>query len=167
MNDDTTTNPEKKEVTEAEAVSPLDELQTELETLTTDLQAEKEKAIRALADLENYRRRETEAKAQWGTFAVGGFLKNVLPAFNALQMAVAHTDDEPMQKVIAALFESLTKSGLTAIAPEAGDVVNPDQHEVLMAAEGAPGTIVQVLEPGWAYNGAVLTPAKVSAAPEA
>ncbi len=55
--------------------------------------------------------------------------------------------------------------GIEKIAPVAGEILDPDQHEVLMVAEGKAGTIVQVLEPGWKYLGKVLVAAKVSAVP--
>lgn len=134
--------------------------------LNQQLADEKAKALRALADLENMRRRESAAKAQWGNAAVAGFVRGVAPGLFALQKAADHTTDSDTKNAITAFMESLQNSGLTAINPSVGTPVNGERHEVLMAAEGEPGTIVQVLEAGWDYNGIVVQPAKVSAAPE-
>jgi len=58
----------------------------------------------------------------------------------------------------------MRQQGLQDINPEAGDAIDPEQHEVLMAEEGEPGTVVRCLEIGWAFNDHVIQPAKVSGA---
>ena len=132
--------------------------------LEAELAAAQEKAIRALADLENFRRREAEHKAQWSEMAVGDFCGKITSQLRALQLGAEHTPDTDMQKAVEHFFSALAKHGLQMIIPQKGDHLNPDEHEVLMAAEGKSGTIVQTLEPGWKYHARVIAPAKVSAA---
>lgn len=140
----------------------------ELEAQVTELQTAKEEAentkMRALADLQNQQRRESENRAQWGSMAVATFIKTVLPSFLELRLGAEHTDDETVQKVIEKFFTELQKSGLTTIEPNTGDDLDTEFHEVMMTAEGDAGKVVQCLEPGWKYNQMVIIPAKVSAA---
>jgi molecular chaperone GrpE len=71
-----------------------------------------------------------------------------------------------MKKVIGQFFEQLQKDGLEKIEPKTGEILDTNLHEVLIAAEGKAGTIVQTLEAGWKYKEMVISPAKVSAASE-
>ena len=148
--------------------SPLEDKIIELETALleaqTQVETEKEKALRALADLQNFQRREAEMKAKWSDMAVSDFLKKGIKKMLELSLASTHTEDEDMKKVIESFFKNLAEQGLTALNPEAGADINPDEHEVLMTEEGDAGKIVRVLEPGWKYNEIVIQPAKVSAA---
>lgn len=152
-------------------ISPLEQkvfdLEAELVIAQELAEKEKSKALLALADLQNFQRREQENKANWGTMAVCDFWKKNTKSLLELQLASSHTEDEAVKSVIEKYLEALSASGLSVIAPEAGTLVDTDLHEVLMAAEGKPGTVVQVLEPGWKYNETTLVPAKVSAAPQA
>lgn len=151
----------------AKKISPLEtriqELEAELLETQEKLQEESEKALRALADLQNFQRRESEAKSQWSTVAVVQFLDKNLKKLLELQLAATHTSDEDVKKVIESTFASFEENGLVKIAPQAGEELNTDEHEVLMTAEGEAGTIVQTLEPGWKYQEKVIQPAKVSA----
>lgn len=150
------------------AIDPLVEKVEELENQLLEAQNKYEEAesakLRALADLQNFQRRQGEEKAQWSSFAVGNFIKSFLPRFLELQMGIDHSKDEDAKKVVEKFFEELTKQGLEKVNPEPGTAVDTNLHEVLMQAEGAPGTVVQVLEPGWKFGETIIAPAKVSGA---
>lgn len=151
-------------------INPLEKKILDLEAQLLTAQAladeEKNKALRALADLQNYQRREQENRANWGNMAVTDFWRKNTKSLLELQLAASHTSDAAVKNVIEKYLQALGDMGLSMIAPEAGEVLNTDLHDVLMAAEGKPGTIVQVLEPGWKYKEITLVPAKVSAAPQ-
>lgn len=142
------------------------ELEAELLGAHNLVEEERSKALRALADLQNYQRREQENRANWGNMAVIDFWRKNTKSLLELQLAASHTKDEAVKNVIEKYLQALGDMGLSMISPEAGEVLNTDFHDVLMAAEGTPGTIVQVLEPGWKYKDTTLVPAKVSAAPQ-
>lgn len=160
-----TTPQEEKNSTQAstqkggtkQAVKELDQLEIEL--------AEAQNAkLRALADLQNFQRREAENKASWTQMGIAEFLQNILPRLLELRLGAEHSSDKDMQKAVAQFFGELQKQGLSSIEPKAGDPIDPHVHEVLMAEEGTPGTVVRVLEPGWKYGETVLRPAKISGA---
>ncbi len=142
----------------------MEALEAELLATQEKLKEAEEARLRALADLQNFQRRQTAEKADWGRFAVVNFLKPFLPRFLELQIGIQHSTDEDAQKVVKKFFESLEKQGLTKIEPREGEALNTDFHEVLMQAEGEAGTVVSCLEPGWIFGETVITPAKVSGA---
>ncbi len=141
--------------------------QTTKTPLRVQLKEANEKAIRALAEMENMRRREAENRKNWSRLSVADFVRPLLARFGELQHLQSQTDDENATKTIENFFKSLHGAGLEPITPQKGEKVDPDQHEVLMTAEGEPGTIGQVLESGWQYQNQTIMPAKVSAVPEA
>ena len=136
----------------------------ELEELTAKIEESEGAKLRALADLENYRRREEENKKNWSAFAVADFLKHVLPSFLEFELFAQNSEDKDAPKVVEKFFANLEKSGLKKISPQTGEDVNTDIHEVLMVEEGETGKIVRCLEPGWQFENNVLNPAKVTAA---
>lgn len=137
---------------------------SKLKQLEIELEAEKNAKLRALADLENLRRRETENRKSWAKLGVVEFLRDFLPSLLELQLGAVHSTDEDLKEVIGKFFKKLAGSGLEKIEPKRGDSVDPEQHEVLMVEKGEAGTVVRVLEPGWKFDKIVLATAKVSAA---
>ncbi len=152
------------------ALSNLEEeneqLQAQIEQLELSLSEAKGQAVRAVADLDNFKRRESENKKNWVNFGLADFLKKLLPSFLELGLGASHTSDEEMKKVVDKFFVALTAQGVVKVEPQAGEEVDPAKHEVLMTEEGETGKVVRVLEPGWMYGDQVLVPAKVSAGNE-
>lgn len=142
----------------------IEELESQLEAMTSELEEAKSAQLRALADLQNVQRREGDNKKNWVSFGIAEFVKPMLPRFLELQLGADHSDDKDMKKAVDHFFKELEKTGLQSINPKKGEAINPDFHEVLMTEEGKPGTVVKVLETGWCFGDTVLTPAKVSAA---
>lgn len=138
-------------------------LLVKIETLQEELEASKNRELRAIADLQNVQRRETENKIHWSRDAVCDFLVPLLPKINELEMGKNHTTDKDIQKTIEHFLGTLRKLGLEKINPEKDTPIDTDQHDVLMTGEGNTGCVVQVLEPGWKFGDRVITPAKVSA----
>jgi molecular chaperone GrpE len=136
----------------------------DLNTLEKELVHAHAEKMRALADLQNFQRREAANKVSWTELSVAEFLKILLPNLLELKLGTTHSTDKGVQKVTAKLFSELKKQGLTSIEPKKGESIDPHVHEVLMAEEGTPGKVVRTLEPGWKYKSIVLRPAKISGA---
>ncbi len=147
---------------DSSAEKDIDPRVTELQE---QLNSAEQAKLRALADLENFRRRESESRAMWSHNAVASWAQSILPSLQELLLGAEHTEDADVQKVIAKFMEKLKEQGLEKIDPIPGEEINPDEHAVLMTEKGTPGTIVQVLESGWKLNDTILVPAKVSGAP--
>jgi molecular chaperone GrpE len=141
----------------------ITELEEQLELLQTDLELANSSKLRALADLENFQRRESENKKNWSNFAVAEILKAFFPNLLELELGAEHSENKDFKVGVDKFFENLTKQGGLRIVPKKGDSIDPNFHDVIMAAEGEPGKIAQVFESGWQLGEMVITPAKVSA----
>lgn len=148
-----------------EPLASTEAIEQEITGLKTQLQDSEQAKMRALADLENFRRRESESRANWSQDAIADWVQTFLPSLQELLLGAEHTSDKDVQKVIENFIEKLGELGLKKIAPTQGEEINPDEHTVLMAAEGTPGTVVQVLESGWKLGENTILPAKISGAP--
>jgi molecular chaperone GrpE len=125
---------------------------------------------RALADLDNLRKRHArelrrEREAERAKVA-GAFL----PVVDNLELALAHADadsDAIVQGVRAVrdqAVEVLRSLGYPRYG-ETGVPFHPEQHEVVSVVDDpdtAPGTVVQVLRPGYGDPGRQLRPAAVA-----
>ncbi len=156
-------------------IDPDDGRVAELEAKLEDAEA---RALRAMADFQNFQRRaannEVEARKQGVTAVVSGLLP-VLDNFElALQQKDAGGTAEQIlggvEMVKGELLRALEMQGVTPIRPEPGDELDPGAHEAVsqMPAEGIdPGRIAQVFQVGYMFGDRVLRPAKVMVASEA
>ncbi|MCF7846616.1 MAG: nucleotide exchange factor GrpE [Candidatus Gracilibacteria bacterium] len=144
----------------------IETLEAEIDTLEERREKAEDARKRALADLENFRRRETEGRKSWSSLAVAEFLQKLLPNFLELSLGAEHSADKDVKEVVEKFWGKLHTLGVEKIDPAPGTPLDPEKHEVLMTAEGEAGKVVQVLEPGWQFGGKPILPAKVSAAPE-
>jgi molecular chaperone GrpE len=155
----------KNDKTITDEIAAMEEQEAQIIELKEKLNNAEQSKLRALADLDNFRRRESESRANWSNNAVADWMLKILPSMQALLLGAEHTEDEDVKNVIKKFIEKIREQGLEKISPNAGEEINPEEHAVLMAAEGEPGTVVQVLESGWKLNGIVILPAKISGAP--
>lgn len=130
--------------------------------------------LRAVADLQNYRRRSAEERAQQLQFANEGLVSELLPIIDNFERAsVCEVDSEAARNLLRGvcmiqqqLHEVLTRFGVQRLET-AGAFFDPALHEALERVETdevCEGTIVGELEPGYTINGRVVRPAKVKVA---
>ncbi len=127
-----------------------------------------DKYVRAVADLENYRRRAKrdldDAKADSRTKV----LKEMLPVVDNLERALAHGGDdanallEGVRLVLRQFTHALERCDVTAVVAE-GQAFDPNLHEAIgqQESELAPGTILTVLQKGYRLGDRLLRPAMV------
>lgn len=128
-----------------------------------------ETARRALADLQNLKKRQEEERLALYPLAQADLLKNFLPVIDGLHLALANMpqnleSDSWAQgiKQIAKLFDDIiAKAGLSEINP-VNTLFDPQEHEAMLEVEGSKGQIIQVFEKGYKLKDKVLRPAKVS-----
>ena len=140
----------------------------QLVQLQTELTAMTETAKRAMADLQNYKRRTEEDRSEIQIFANMRLLQAIFPALDnftrAFELVPEHLENEEWVKGISAIEENLMKAltdlGLEVIG-ETGVPADPNLHEVLMEGEGEPGQVVQIFEKGYRFSGKTIRPAKV------
>jgi molecular chaperone GrpE len=168
----TASAPPAEEAQEAE--EPHKKLEQDLEELTA--KAEKadeylELAQRTKADFENYRKRAARDAAAAQVRGVAKLAKELLPAVDNLDRALAAADGENgaatlvsgIKLVHADVISALARAGIEPFSPE-GEPFDPQHHEAVaqQPVEGAqPGTVVEVYQRGYRLGDAVLRPARV------
>jgi molecular chaperone GrpE len=147
---------------------------TEVELLQEQLEQEKQKceqmtqmAQRALADLQNFKRRTDEDKARFALIAGADFVRAILPSLDHLNLALKHAPTsealewvDSIRKINEQLLKDLGKKGFAKI-PTAGEKLDPTKHEALMTAAGEKDVIVEELEAGYMLGDFVVKPALV------
>lgn len=143
---------------------------------TADLQQEcaewKERALRAAADLENFRRRSAMEAQNARKYANEGLIYDLLPVLDNFQRAVEAAEKTPnfdalksgVDLIQRQLDEVLKKVGLETI-PAVGEAFDPNVHQAVMQVEPQDGQpphlVVEELRPGYKLNDRVLRPSLV------
>lgn len=124
-----------------------------------------DRLARLQADFENFRRRmreEGKASEARGKEIVA---RALLPALDSLDLALEHGGDEGVRLVARQLADALASVGVEAVAPTPGEAFDAKRHEAVTTEPGEKsGTVVRVLAKGYAFEGRVLRPARVTVA---
>ena len=154
-------------------------LQAEIDTLRGENAKMKDQLLRALADAENTRRRAERDKQDITKYAVSKFAKDILDVGDNLDRALEHVSTEARQSDTALntlaegieatqrlLRDMLERHGLARIDP-VGEPFDPNYHQAMFEVPDSgqvPGTVVQVMQVGYALHSRLLRPAMVSVA---
>jgi molecular chaperone GrpE len=124
--------------------------------------------MRALAEVENVRKRAARDIEQAHKYALERFANDLVGVKDSLELGLAsegtlealRAGTEATLKQLASAFE---KGGVTEVSP-LGEPFNPEFHEAIMTqptAEHLPNTVLQVVQKGYQLNGRLLRPARV------
>lgn len=176
---------EAMEQVEAQPVEPTDvdsevtaeqvriaELEAQLEAAQQASLEERERAIRAVAEMENLRRRAAQDVEKAHKFALEKFAAELLPVLDNLERAIELADKEndtlkPMIEGVELTLKSMqsgvAKFGLVALDPT-NQPFDPNAHQAMSmvpSADVAPNTVIAVMQKGYELNGRVIRPAMV------
>lgn len=129
--------------------------------------------MRALAEVDNVRKRAARDIEQAHKYALDRFANDLIVVKDSLELGLnsaANVDSlksgtEATLKQLGAAFE---KAGIVEVVPK-GEKLNPELHEAIVAqpsAEHEPNTVLQVVQKGYQLNGRLLRPARVIVARE-
>lgn len=135
----------------------------------------KDQVLRALAEAENTRRRAQKEREDTAKYAVANFAKEMLNVADnfrrALDATPKDTNDEALKNLIAGidaterqLLSALDRFGIKKLEP-LGQMFDPNFHRVMMEVDDPnqpAGTIVQVLQAGYAIHDRLLREALVA-----
>lgn len=129
-----------------------------------------DKYLRAMAELENLRKRAARDVENARKYSLEPFARELLAVRDSLEMglsAAAEADADTLREgseaTLKLLSSTMEQFGIAELNPE-GEPFDPEQHEAMMmqpSAESEPGTVLTVYQKGYALNGRLLRPARV------
>ena len=164
-----------------EAEAPTDgdpdcKLGADLDTLLVENAEMRDRLLRTLADMENLRRRTEREKADTARYAITNFARDVLtvgdnlkrtmdhvPADAAAQDPALKTFLEGVELTERELLKVLERHGVTRIEP-LGQRFDPNFQQAMFEVQNpdvAEGTVVDVMQAGYAIGDRCLRPALV------
>jgi molecular chaperone GrpE len=151
-----------------DAVDPA-ELLAQRDAEIADL---KDRVLRAMAEVENTRRRLERDKVEATQYAVTGFARDMLAVADNLARAVAALPAEGFDNVRAGIEATqrelvgiFGRHGIARIEAE-GQKLDPNRHQAMIEvdSDAEAGTVVAELASGWTIRDRLLRPAMVSVA---
>ena len=138
-----------------------------------------DKLLRAVAELENYRRRAEKERQDTAKFAIAGFARDCLTVLDNLRRGLDSVSPEdrkgnPALAALAAgmeltereLIATLERHGIEKLDP-LGAPFDYDRHQAMFEVDDKSrpaGTVVEVVQPGYLLNQRLLRPAMVGVA---
>ena len=148
----------------------------EMERLKSELVAADERAkthwdqyMRALAEMDNIRKRAARDLEGTRQFAVEKFAQDLIGVKDSLELALANAGKSDVASLIEGqsatlrqLAKAFEKAQIEEVNPE-GQPFNPELHEAMMTqpSDAAPNTVLAVIQRGYTLNGRLLRPARV------
>jgi molecular chaperone GrpE len=140
-----------------------------VETRPDSVEDWREKYLRVLAELDNFRKRSEREREQSRQYASEGLARDLLPVLDALQMARgAEGDADSLREGVGLALDDalrvLKDRGVETIEADEGELFDPRFHEAVGMAidpERKPNTIFKVERPGYRIKDRVLRPSRV------
>lgn len=153
----------------ADAISPL---LNQIAQLQSQVQEERERALRAIADLENFRKRLVRDKEEIRRKATADVIEDLLPALDNFQIGLQHAQKAQTGADVAKGFEFivsqvnqiLTGHGLAMLSPAVGDAFDHHVHEAVghEPSDTTPDHhVLRLMRTGYSLNDRLLRPASV------
>lgn len=150
----------------------VDDLNALIAEAQKETAAQKDLALRTMADMENLRRRTRMDVEAAHKFGLDKFINALIPVLDSMDMGLAAAANEQASVVsIREGLEMTLKQTLTVlndfnverIDPK-GEVFNPTLHEALTmipSPDHATNTVVEVIQKGYTLNERLVRPARV------
>ena len=157
-------NATEEEVTTEPELSELEKAQNEAKEM-------KVRYLRAVADLENYRKRITREKQDIIRNAAGCVVESLLPVLDNMKLGLKSAENHPEAKEVTSGFKmvddqlkkSLSEQGLEELLPN-GETFDPNLHECIShqpSSEVAEDHIIETVRAGYRLNERLLRAASV------
>ena len=141
----------------------------ELEAARKEIEQLTEISKRALADLQNYRRRVEEERGSFAAFANASLILAILPILDNFSRAFTHMPEDLKNNEWVAgvmnmekqLVGVLQKAGLAEMPSAVGQQFDTNKHEAVLTGPGEKDIVLEEFEKGYMLSDKVLRPAKV------
>jgi molecular chaperone GrpE len=145
--------------------------QTDLEKAVKEAEGNRDRWLRAVADLENFKKRSMQEKSKLIKYKEEDLLRELLPIVDNLERALAHgTKGEKKDPVaqgvnmVMGMFKEVLKKYGVAEIESLGANFDPQFHEAIAQepVQNGPSNVVsKELEKGYMYKDRLLRPSKV------
>lgn len=152
-----------------------------LQEIEAELADHKDRLLRALADVENIRRRHARELDEARKYAGTALARELLDVADNLSRALASTPEAEAEQggqVVQRLIEGVAMTERTLLAaferhqivkfaPEPGERFDHNRHQAMFevpTTTQAPGTVAEVMQPGYTIADRLLRPALVGVA---
>ena len=159
------------------ALDDVAALRARVSELETQLSAKEDQHLRAVAEIQNIRRRSERDRREAETFGGTKLARDLLAVFDNLDEALRQAS-EALKENEAGFFngveltrkvmlDGMAKHQITQVQPEIGEKFDPNRHQAMYEAPapGAePGSVIQVMQSGFMIADRLLRPAMVGVA---
>jgi molecular chaperone GrpE len=167
-----TENQAAEDTAEETPKSEIEILKEQLEAVTQESEANKDKFMRASADLENYKKRSAREMDDMRKYANQSLVKDLLPVLDNLELALksARENDnaaehlvdgvELIRKDIIKIFDKFNIEQIDAL----GKAFDPRFHEAVMREETSKyseNTVINELQKGYLMHDRLIRPSMV------
>lgn len=145
--------------------------------LTEEVAELKDQLLRARAETENVRRRADRDRQDASAYAVTGFARDMLNVSDNLRRALETMPEEiademkgfveGVEMTERELLNTMEKYGIKKVNPEVGEKFDHKFHQAMFEVptnDHAPGSVMQVVAPGYVIKDRLLRPAMVGVA---
>lgn len=147
----------------------IKKLEGDLGNANQKIQEMTEAAKRALADLQNYRKKAEEEKAAFVQFANIALILELLPVLDNFNRAFAQVPEEVQKtdwfkgalQIEQQLVGIMRKQGVSEMPSQVGKPVDAKFHDALAVGPGAKDIVIEEFEKGYMLGEKVIRPAKV------
>jgi len=146
------------------------EFEKELIAARKQVDEAQDKYLRALAEMENMRKRVERQVEMRYDVQRRELLQRFLPVVDNLERALEYGEKDTkirdgVELTLRELLRALSDSGVQRFEPT-GETFDPARHEAIeaVAADAPSGTILSVIQPGYTLNDQLVRPAQVRVA---
>lgn len=167
--------PAPAEAAKQPAEPPADPL-ARIAELEAELAKAKDEHLRALAEVDNTRRRGERQAQEAKDYAIDRFTRDLLPVADTMSRALSsvapevRAADEHVRALLEgvemterAMIEAFTRHGLKRVG-EKGEKFDPNQHQAVaqVPSDAPAGAVAEVLQAGYVLNGRTIRAAMVA-----
>ena len=161
------------EIPENAAETDFARADADVAKLATDLEDLRQTLLRRQADFDNYKKRIEKERGEDSKRTTARLIEALIPVIDGFEQALAaHREAEyenyrrGFELIYKQLLDNITKLGVERVDPT-GKQFDPHLHQAMDRTETIgpeDGTVLQVFQPGYVFNGRVLRPAMVRVA---
>lgn len=152
-------------------IQKIEELRTKLDIAEKQSKEYEDKALYAMAEMDNAKRRAQLDVENAHKFGLEKFLCSMIPVMDSLDQALEVKSDasesvamrEGIEMTLKMFIDTVAKVGVVRIDP-IGEAFDPNLHEAMSMQENPdhePDTIIAVFQRGYQLNGRLIRPARV------